>query len=59
MSLRKQEKRAQFMKKFFVDVDEIEEIENDIDLKELERISDNEQLESREDILKERNKRKS
>jgi hypothetical protein len=31
------------MKKFFVDVDEIEELENDIDQAELERISDNEQ----------------
>jgi len=30
------------MKKFFVDVDEIEELENDIDQDELERISDNE-----------------
>ena len=47
------------MKKFFVDVDEIEELENDIDQAELERISDNEQQERREDILKERNKKKS
>ena len=30
------------MKKFFVDVNEIEELENDIDQDELERISDNE-----------------
>ena len=43
MSLRKQLKKAQFMKKFFVDVDEIEELENDINQDELERISDDEQ----------------
>jgi len=49
------------MSKFFVEVNTDEELdsENDIPIEELERISEDELLESREQILKERNKKKS
>lgn len=45
--------------KFFYDVNPIKELTNDIDQDELERISADEQTENRDDILKERNKKKS
>lgn len=45
--------------KFFYDVDPLKELTNDIDQDELERISADEQTENRDDILKERNKKKS
>ena len=48
-----------YKSKFFYDVDPIQELKDDIDIEELERISEDEQTENREDILKERNKKKS
>ena len=58
---RRQLKKEKFMSKFFVEVNTDEELdsENDIPIEELERISEDELLESREQILKERNKKKS
>jgi hypothetical protein len=47
------------LKRFYFHEDPFEELENDIDMEELERISDDEKMESREDILKERNKKRS
>jgi len=47
------------MSKFFVDVNSEEELDHDIPDKILEAISEDEQTESREQILKERNKKKS
>lgn len=52
-------KKQKFMSKFFVDVNSEEELDNDIPDKILEAISEDEQTESREQILKERNKKKS
>ena len=56
---KKQLKKQKFMSKFFVEVNSEEEFNNDISDKELEKISEDEQTESREQILKERNKKKS
>jgi hypothetical protein len=57
---RKMKKEAnKYKSKFFYDVDPIQELKDDIDIEELERISEDEQTENREDILKERNKKKS
>ena len=42
-----------------MDVDPLEELISDIDQEDLERISDDELTENRDDILKERNKKKS
>jgi len=47
------------MSKFFIDVDPINELGEDIDQADLERISEDELTENREEILKERNKKKS
>jgi Tfp pilus assembly protein PilO len=47
------------MAKFFYNVDAIEEITYDIDNDELERISEDEKTENREDLLKQRSKQKS
>mmetsp|Transcript_27101 Transcript_27101/g.41257 ORF Transcript_27101/g.41257 Transcript_27101/m.41257 type:complete len:81 (+) Transcript_27101:193-435(+) len=52
-------KQKQFMSKFFIDVDPINELGEDIDQADLERISEDELTENREEILKERNKKKS
>lgn len=47
------------MSRFFYNVDPKEELNNDIEVSVLEKISDDELTESREDILKERNKKKA
>ena len=47
------------MSKFFVEVNSEEELDNDIPDKILEAMSEDELTESREQILKERNKKKS
>ena len=44
------------MSKFFYNVDAMEEISNDIDQDELERISEDEQTHNRDDLLKARSK---
>ena len=44
------------MSKFFYNVDAMEEIANDIDQDELERISEDEQTHNRDDLLKARSK---
>ena len=59
LSNKKLKQKDKFMSKIYCDVDPLVELANDIDPEELERISEDEQTESREDILKERNKKKS
>jgi hypothetical protein len=59
MSKKKMKQKIKFMSKIYCDVDPLAELVEDIDPEELERISEDEQTESREDILKERNKKKS
>ena len=59
MSKKKMKQKDKFMSKIYCDVDPLAELVEDIDPEELERISEDEQTESREDILKERNKKKS
>lgn len=44
------------MNKFFFNVDATEELTNDIDIEELEKISDDEHTENRDDLLKQRSK---
>jgi hypothetical protein len=56
---KKREMNNKYKSKFFFDVEPIKELTNDIEIEELERISADEQTENREDILKERNKKKS
>jgi len=47
------------MSRFFYKVDPQEELNDDIEIADLEKISDDELTESREEILKERNKKKA
>ena len=52
----KKQQDEKFMSKFFYNVDAMEEIANDIDQDELERISEDEQTHNRDDLLKARSK---
>lgn len=55
----KRQQDDKFMSKFFYNVDAMEELRDDIDIEELEKISDDEKTENRDDLLKQRSKQKS
>lgn len=57
--LKAQHLQDKFFNRFYYKVDPVEEFTDDIQIADLEKISDDELTQNREDILKERNKKKA